>query len=220
MVPDVVYLVGDQPDDSFRWSLRSLAHIPHGAVWVAGVAPEGFTLGSIPVTQKPPKSFATTRNLRAACGDDRVADWFYLFCDDFYVMEPVDTVPYLHDGHMKRRNARKPLSITGSRTATAEQLKQWGVSAPLNFEVHQPMLMHRPTMRDLLGRTELRAVALKSLYANMADGVEPVKSRDCKVFDAKKVGHGPFWSTNNVSWLGKAGAAVKAAFPDPCQYEL
>src|SRR5690606_30767194 len=96
-VMDVVYPLPPKRAayEELRYSLRSLANLPHDRVFIAGGLPNWVdNVEHIETVQEWPSKYVNLCvNIASACCDDRVSDPFILFNDDFFVMEPVEQVP-------------------------------------------------------------------------------------------------------------------------------
>lgn len=232
--PDVVYVVGPGERPWLRYSLRSVAeHLPHRTVWIVGdvprwIAPEA---GRIFLEQPAIKWDAARQNFLTACRTEAVADTFYLFNDDFFVMEPVSAVAPMHRGplreqidHFTRVGLRGPY-LAGMKEAYWTLLRA-GVAEPVSYDLHVPMLVdkHRWLQADAAA-AELREPGTKAkfsrtFYGNTV-GIGGDFVRDVKV--TSMVGglpEGPFASTDPTSWRGMAGRIIRRSFPHPCEYEI
>src|SRR5690606_14290944 len=98
--------------------------------------------------------------------------------DDFFVLEPVDRVPYLHlgpvenqigyyDGKYGHRNGR----YRDGMVDTAALLRKWGHQQVTCYEAHVPMPLHKEKMAEAIRRASKEAsiVALhkRTLYGNL-----------------------------------------------------
>src|SRR5690606_15787608 len=108
---------------------------------------------------------------------------------------------------------------------TIALLRRMGITSSMlyDYDLHVPMLINKEK-RDKMtaairrfnpGMTHIMA---RSLYGNMF--VQGQKMNDVKIYDLLSVPKGRFCSTTDESFLkGKAGVAIKEAFPDTCIYE-
>jgi hypothetical protein len=233
MGPDVVYIVRyGERNDELRYSLRSLANLPHGRVWVAGYAPTwtADTVGVIPVRRDWDKYRSARANLRAVCHEGGVSSPFVLMNDDFFVMRPIDAPPVLHHGRLDRhivdRGAIAPSShYTRGMVATREFLEGLGLPGPLrSYALHVPMLMRRPELLEVLDMRPARVNTyhVRTVYGNVHD-VGGRFARDPKVHERTR---GEAWrrwallSTNDETFATHpAGAHIRRAFPSPSRYE-
>lgn len=98
---DIVYVVKDAAyNDELKWSLRSVEkNFPHKRVWFYG----GKVVGLHPdkqvvVKQEGSRKYDRVRNmLKMIAENDEITEDFVLFNDDFFVMDKVESLPYLSD---------------------------------------------------------------------------------------------------------------------------
>lgn len=224
MPPDVVYVVRPgEVNPELRYSLRSLVNVAHGTVWMAGHKPH-WVAGSvrhIPVAPRTPKAESSNANLRAACAHPDVAEDFLLFNDDFFIVEPIGSVPMLHSGpladHVKSMGGGYRRAAEGTRRLLAA----WGHHDPLSYELHVPMPLVKPAMAELLEWAKgTWCLHHRTAYGNVI-GVGGCQVDDVKVYKRQDVlfPSGPFVSTHDRSWTGRVGAWLRDRFPDPSPYE-
>jgi hypothetical protein len=175
---DVVYVVRPGDDnEELRYSLRSLANLPHRRVYIAGYAPQ-WCANVFPILtdqKNKPDQENSNANLKAALQDPELSDDFVFMNDDFYVMEPVEDIPALHQGLL---DARITAYRAGGRMHQAYSLMvtrralQQVPSAPdelLSYELHMPMLMNkrRALLMFKLWRANLQGLRPRTLYGNL-----------------------------------------------------
>jgi hypothetical protein len=223
--PDVVYLVGPQRrNEELRYSLRSLANVPHGRVWIAGGAPRWARPdGLISVPRAGTAHYHTALSLTAAARHPDVAESFVLMNDDFFITHPREHFPTWHGG---------PLRVQRARYAKGNQhtfVRAMGKLADLmgdllSYELHVPMPMTKAGVLEIL---ELAidpptvAVLKRTIYGNHHH-VGGEEHRDVKVFGDREAWskEGPFLSTTDSSFTHTAvGRYLRSLFPDPSPYE-
>ncbi|WP_037870681.1 hypothetical protein [Streptomyces sp. SPB074] len=226
--PDIVYVVkpGDR-NEELRYSLRSLAHLPHARVWIAGHCPSWVRgVGRIPVPPRATKYQSSTANLRAAAEHPEVAEGFLYFNDDFFIMRPLDRMPVLHRGPLARVEAYyatrgRGRYLRGLRE-TRVLLAQLGHHRPLSYELHVPMPMRKAQVLETLDTgAHLEVLHKRTLYGMM----HQLGGRE--ISDPKILTRGPafprsvpFLSTLPDSFAhGQVGAHIRARFPEPGPYE-
>jgi hypothetical protein len=166
---DVVYICRDGDNDELVYSLRSVVkHLAHTNIWVVGGRPTWYRGNYIEVVQKGTKYENARANLRAivACGD--ISDEFVLMNDDFYVMSPVDVVPYYHGGDlMDKIRVFEGFAAKSKYLAmlwdTLHILAYHGSPTTLDYALHIPMRMRRSELGPLL-RYE---ASIRTLYGNL-----------------------------------------------------
>lgn len=221
----LLYLVKDGDDnEELRYSLRSLANFPHDRVVFVGHRPSWVRdVDLIPGNRSSSKWLNVFENLLIAA---REIDEFVVMNDDFMVMRPVEGAPAWHRGSLTGHI----LSVQGSGPwkrslqATRRWLQHRGVRHPLSYELHVPVAMNGRRLATVLSLFDLAERDLpqwRTVYGNFW-GVESTQHPDCKI---RRDGSfwddsWPFLSTDEAIWDSHpAGAAVRAAFPDPSPYE-
>ncbi|GAA2946000.1 MULTISPECIES: hypothetical protein [Streptomyces] len=226
--PDIVYVVRPgEHNPQLRYSLRSLANLPHRQVWVAGHCPAWVRdVGAIPVPGQPTKYLSSTANLRAAAEHPDVAEDFLLFNDDFFVMQPIGVMPVLHRGPVNQVEgyyaARAQGKYLRGLRETRALLADLGVPAPLSYELHVPMPMTKTRALETLDTGQhLDVLHKRTLYG----GLYSLGGRH--ITDPKILTRGnhfsraaPFLSTMPDTFnYGQVGAFIRARFPTPSPYE-
>jgi hypothetical protein len=216
---DVVYVCRPGPNEELRYSLRSLRHLPHDKVVIAGAWPDWVRgVESVPVERARSKYAQTTDNLLAALR--HVGPRFYLFNDDFFVMKPTAHVPVMYRGPLREVSMAVGPDYGRRMREVADWLEGCGYGTGC-YEVHAPM----PLMRDALEVTLNLAVPApgrhmhkRSIYANVVGlRSESVWVEDFKTGDAEPW---PYLSTNEAVFNRKpVGDLIRKTFPDPSPYE-
>lgn len=220
---DVVYVCRPGRNEELRYSLRSLVNLPHDRVFVAGSWPKWLTgVEVVPVRAERTKYASTTANLLAACRAG-VAERFAYFNDDFFVMEPVETLPVLHRGPLEQVAWRHTtLSYGRSMADLARWLRLRGYDEPLCYELHVPMELERDRLVEVLALPvprPARDAHKRSLYGNWWR-IGGERADDCKVFGSSVVRERPFLSTSDSSFTSaEVGRLIRARFPEPSPYE-
>lgn len=222
---DLVYIVRAGENDELRWSLRSAAvHLAHERVWVVGGGPGWLTgVERIPNRDSPRKRIAALAGLLAACRHPGISDEFVLMNDDFYVTEPIASVPALHIGDLNKTITQIPPGSARHRglAETARVLVRRGVQDALCYEGHYPLVVHKGGMCDALmaaGHSDL--IHPRTVYGNVAK-IGGTLTSDCKVRDSQSsLPGGPFASTSDETFAhGLVGQQLREMFPVPSRYE-
>ncbi len=190
--PDIIYVVRRGNDNlSLKYSLRSLAHLPHRRVFIAGHCPDWVrNVTAIPVKSRVNKFDNIEENLKAALRHEELGERAVYFNDDFYITEPIDEVPIMNGGLARHVVLRQELRIRFMETLRVlhgcdELLTYDGTHVPLPIDVDtaREHVMNMP--KGLLWRT---------WYGNTARlggvTIEDVKSRDGSIIP------GPFLSSS------------------------
>lgn len=231
---DIVYICqAAERNEPLRYSLRSLANLPHARVWIVGYKPRWvYNVSYLPTVQRGPKHANTWRNWQAMAGCADLSERFVLFNDDFFVTRPVTDIPNLHRGTLDEAvEWYTKLRLTAYRQRaeyTRKLLRRAGRPEPFHsYELHTPMVMHRDTLAQAVGwldrhRTApLEYVSKRTFYGNWA-AAGGQREHDIKVqkpAQALPQSPLPFLSTAPASWTGLAGGWVRRQFAAPSVYE-
>ena len=229
---DVVYIVGVQNShEELRYSLRSLANLEHGRVWIAGHLPAWVrNVGHIATLQTGTVWQNSTNNLLAACSHPEVSDRFIFMNDDYFILQPTE-IGVFHRGPIIDRYPRCGQTVKGQRKydgmeGTYNLCREAGVETPLDYELHVPLPVVKQGMAEAVSharRADLNVDRLRkrSLYGNLnaigGNRIKDVTSRD----------RGSTWedgqlfvSTSNVSFADwPVGDRLRELFPEPSIYE-
>lgn len=233
---DIVYLLKDSAyNDELKYSLRSVEqNFPHHKVWFVGGRPVGLVPDErMTLAQKEKTKYDRTHALlKQVCENDKITKEFVLFNDDFFVMKPVKMLmPYYNGtllGLCDRINQQRvtPSPYTERLKDTATMLKRFIAlgQAPLNFELHVPMVFNREQLSSILRWTNLNGV--RSIYGNIfhspsEDGLVSCRT-DVKIHD-QTLAPDPdadFLSTTDLSFSsGLVGDFIKKSFPRKSRFE-
>lgn len=225
---DVVYpLRRGHYNDELRYSLRSLQNVPHGKVILSGFIPKWVTnVIAIDREQEESSGWAKARaNVEAALSE--ASDPFYLFNDDFYVMQPMDEIPVMHNGPLSETidrysRTRHTGAYWRGMVATHLLLQEWGFSEPLGYELHMPLLIyHAPFLEALNMGQGIEALAVRTLYGNLAN-LQGQQKEDCKVMARAGVldyDQWPFVSSNDDLSYSPLGRYLERELTEPSPYE-
>lgn len=229
---DVVYMVKDTPDnEELRYSLRSLyENFPHNKVIFCGGKPDGLKPDlHIRIKQDQPSKWENVRKmLRKIADDERITEDFWLFNDDFFVLEPKsEKIPPYYDKDilaMIRRTEKgfgRPIAWTHRLRHLMNILKANDLPT-LNYAVHKPMLMNRKKLKEVLDKFPDEPM-VRALYGNYykLDGLD---SPDMKVrvqnYDLSRVAKWDYVSTQDDSFAtGNIGRWLRDKFPAKSRFE-
>lgn len=227
---DIVYVVKDSAyNEELKYSLRSVEkNFPHNRVWIYGGKPIGVHPDrQVPLVQKGKTKWDRVRNLWGEiCNNKEITDRFVIFNDDFFVLKPVESLPFYSDGTLKmladriiKKNNGKPTYYTNRIMNCAKLLKDAGLTTH-SFEMHMPMLIDKDYM--LATREKFPgAPASRSLFGNFV-GVEPCKMKDGKIVTLRGLPTKDqiFLSTEDMSFAdGEVGRYIRSMFPDKSRFE-
>lgn len=223
---DIVYFVKDTPEnEELRYSLRSLVNFPHRKVWFYGGCPDGL---------KPDKHIYVKQNLenkwqnvgmmlKMACNNKDISKDFWLFNDDFFIMEKIEHPKNYHNGDIYKRivqledSHQRITPYSQQLRDMCKELEAMGCTT-LNYTLHIPMLINREKALELFNISD--CPMFRSLYGNYC-GVKSEVMHDVKIVNAEKeYKGGAYLSTDDVSFQGRVGEQIKTTFPHKCKYEV
>lgn len=226
---DVVYiLANDIRSDEIRYSVRSVVkNFPYNRIIFYGGKPKGIEPDVyVEVDQIGPDRYEKVKyTIKKICDDDNLTDNFWLFNDDFFIMQPVDDLPYAFKGTMERRikSINHLHGPTGgyirAQIATKEYLLDKGFDA-LDYSLHIPMLINRKLGAETL-REHPNPKLFRALYGNV-NKIGGVCMDDVKVYEAGEMPDKDslLLSTQDSSFrYGRVGEYIRATFNEPCKYE-
>lgn len=232
--PDIVYVHReDELAEELRCSLRSLRNFPHGRVWVAGYKPRWVKAAHIPTDQRRSKHINSTANLIAACRHPEVSDPFWLFNDDFFVLQPVEpkvwhrgTVAEVVADYENRLGGISPaMPYRRGMVETARLLERWGHTHPLSYELHLPMPVPKASA-DVLERAYVEGRTIPALHKRTVIGnvfhLGGDQMADVKVTDLETTWESgqEYVSTGNSAFhSGAVGRRLRELFADPSPFE-
>lgn len=222
---DLVWFARPGENEELRYSIRSMAqNLSADEPWVIGHPPAWYTGRNVRPRRMWNKHWATTLNMRLALGDDRISDPFVYLNDDMFLFRPLDSVPVLNRGLLSEHVGDGVASKYFRGGAdTLALLRTKGFADPLSFELHVPIVVHKQAMSEALVMIRASGIAVawkRSVYGAIA-GLTGDTVQDVKVADPKVAPAIDTWlSTEDQSFLGMAGDAVRERFPSPSPWEI
>ena len=227
---DIVYLVKEAPaNEELRFSLRSVCeNFSFRRVVFYGGRPSYLKPDRwIHVLQNQrTKWMRTTNMVKLICMDPEVTDDWWLFNDDFFVMQKTAGPPPTYEGDLFRhiveiegRHGSTSTAYTRELRKTAETLEKAGCTT-LNYALHQPMLINKEKALATLDAFP-NCPMFRSLYGNYT--CLGTKGKDIKIagLDRLPDEEAVFISTTDASFAsGSVGKYIREIFPEPCKYEL
>jgi len=185
----------------------------------------------VPVASMENKYRSAEANLRQACLSSLISDPFYLFNDDFFLMQPYpDGIPVMHWGSLEERvqefrAAYREGKYTNGMTQTWEFLKQllppW--RRLRSYELHTPLLVEKQKMLHVLSLRprHIEDFHLRTVYGNLF--LRGSQSDDVKVYLSTQDAVYEKWpmisTTDSVFRSHPAGDYIRRTFPTPSPYE-
>lgn len=226
---DVVYFVKEcLHDEELRYSLRSVdINLPHRNVWFIGGCPENIEPDRrLYIEQNEcTKWDNTSKLLKAACECREISDNFILFNDDFFVMKPVDCIPYYSNGSIESR-VQQLKQRYGNDTQYSRRLKQTidllekSGYTTISYAVHFPMIINKHEMLQTFEQFP-EGLMWRSIYGNHHHK-STTHIVDCKINSTATLPN-PNWtfvSTQDSTFeFGLAGKYIRKIFTVPSKFE-
>lgn len=180
---DIVYICKDGKNEELRYSIRSVvANLEFDNLWVVGGKPDWYIGNHISVKQDKAKYANARNNLAAICNSEEISDSFVLMNDDFYIIEKVSNIPYMHGGSLKDkvdlyRKLSGNTSYVSMLNTTLINLSRKFKREVLDYELHVPMVMEKEKLKKVINYKDF----WRSRYGNMY-GVGGTMIEDVKVY--------------------------------------
>jgi|ERR1041384_1524423 hypothetical protein len=232
---DIVYVLkAREKNEELRYSLRSLANIPHDNVWVVGGCPSWLqNVQHIPTGRAEHKWASSTTNMKAAIECSDISDDFIYFNDDFYCLRPLTEIPILHLGlvaDVVKKHWQPGNTYLHGALTTKRLLESLGKKPVLSYDVHAPMIINKEKMQEALqvanwspGTTGFPCFHKRTFYGNYwelgGEQIVDVKvTQKVKRPEREVLWNGDFLSSGPACWDG-VRRRLHSLFPDPSQYE-
>lgn len=226
---DIVYILKEKIEtDEFRYSLRSVEkNFPFRYVWTFGGCPDDISPDKKALIDQVGKTKweKVSYTLREVCKNDAVTDDFWLFNDDFFIMDKVQTLKPMLRGTLRDRcnGIQKKygyLTKYGHQLLrTEKELQEHGFDT-LDYTLHVPMLINKKKCTECLD-TFPNSPMFRSLYGNFAH-IGGIITDDVKMvaLDQEPTGEEQLLSTSDASFQnGEVGRYIRSMFPNKSRYE-
>lgn len=229
MPNDLIYILkADIDTEELKYSLRSVEqNFPINRVWFVGGQPEGLE----PDIRVPHKQVGNSKwemirsSMWKAVSDERLTEDFFLFNDDFFVMEPVDTDSFRNfvDGTLERRidelHSESGMNAYTRTLFKLEQELKTMHEPTMNFDVHLPMLLNKEQVRSTLYKCS--SPQMRSAIGNI-NRLPFVIHPDVKVYDLESVPvNETYLSTNDDTFRkGNVGKYIRETFTTKSRFEV
>lgn len=230
---DIVYFCRGGDNEELRYSLRSVAeNFPHRSVWLYGekpayIKPDHFVKISQERKDQNTKWDRVRAMYRDVCLNNEISEDFVLFNDDFFVLHPVDSLPYFWRSGLaehicvieaSRDNKPNPYSLRLKKVFNEFYNK--GI-LPKSYELHLPMVFNRHKLLEIIGAYP-NLHCSRSLYGNHYN-IGGTQTSDVKIFEEGQP-FDPKWtflSTEDKEFeLHEVGRFLRERFPKPSPYEV
>jgi hypothetical protein len=228
---DLVYICRSGENEELRYSIRSaVKNLKFDNLWIVGGKPSWYSGNYIKVDQTKNKYTNATNNLKALTQSEQISESFILMNDDFYILNKVSDVPYMHSKTLDDKIKARENLFSGN--SYIKLLKQTLVSVSkktngpvLDYELHVPMIMEK---KKLLHALKFRGL-WRSIYGNLFE-VGGIEITDVKVYAESS----PFYSnsykvdtlkydylsSNDDSFETVKEKVLEKRFPDKSAYEI
>lgn len=229
MPNDLIYILkADIETEELKYSLRSVEqNFPINRVWFVGGQPEGLEPDiRLKHDQVGNSKWEMIRSsMWKAVSDERLSEDFFLFNDDFFVMEPVDTDSFRNfvDGTLERRidelHSESGMNPYTRTLFKLEQELKTMHEPTMNFDVHLPMLLNKEQVRSTLYKCS--SPQMRSAIGNI-NRLPFVIHPDVKVYDLESVPvNETYLSTNDDTFRkGNVGKYIRETFTTKSRFEV
>lgn len=229
MPNDLIYILkADIDTEELKYSLRSVEkNFPINRVWFVGGQPEGLEPDiRLKHDQVGNSKWEMIRSsMWKAVSDERLSEDFFLFNDDFFVMEPVDTDSFRNfvDGTLERRidelHSESGMNAYTRTLFKLEQELKTMHEPTMNFDVHLPMLLNKEQVRSTLYKCS--SPQMRSAIGNI-NRLPFVIHPDVKVYDLESVPvNETYLSTNDDTFRkGNVGKYIRETFTTKSRFEV
>lgn len=229
MLNDLIYILkADIDTEELKYSLRSVEkNFPINRVWFVGGQPEGLEPDiRLKHDQVGNSKWELIRSsMWKAVSDERLSEDFFLFNDDFFVMEPVDTDSFRNfvDGTLERRidelHSESGMNAYTRTLFKLEQELKTMHEPTMNFDVHLPMLLNKEQVRSTLYKCS--SPQMRSAIGNI-NRLPFVIHPDVKVYDLESVPvNETYLSTNDDTFRkGNVGKYIRETFTTKSRFEV
>ena len=226
---DIVYILKNGTmTDEIKYSLRSVEkNFPFRSVWFYGGKPKGIEPDHyVAINQAGDTKWQKVNNtLRLICRNDDITEDFWLFNDDFFVMDKVEGLEPVILGTLAYRCQKIKARHKGSDSGYSIQLRKAMATLKdfnldrLDYAAHYPMLINRAKAIETLNR--FTNPMFRSLYGNHHK-IGGVVMKDCKIMDKESIPTDDmkFVSTSDNSWTGAVGLYIKERFNERSRFEV
>jgi hypothetical protein len=211
--PDIVYFLGESLSDNgreLRYSLRSLANVRHGRVWmVAPDIPDWVQeINWCPWEQLPEKQLDISEkykwltHLGGEPSNQDMADDVIVMDDDYYIVKKMRSVPLIYNMPMRAKAVtRPPQDEMGAMLRnTLRLLLERNVGVPLAAVLHVPYPITRSELpvhlEDGRGPYEWKSIWLNWAMQQGTQGKSALI--DPKITEPKDV---PIWLEWNMGFM-------------------
>lgn len=223
---DYVYVCRQGKNEELRYSIRSIEkNMPDGKVWVFGYRPDWY-IGNFVQVADIGNKFDNIKNcISSISKNSEVSKNFVLMNDDFFALQKIDKVTNYHGGYLKDKIVRYKESKMSPKyikllELTFKQLLNRGISNPIDYDIHVPIIMNKKLLSDALSLAFFPRSSYGNLVKLEAENISDVKiySRNEKV-NWNNILKNNFVSTEDKSFLSLRQNILADMFNFPSKLE-
>ena len=225
---DIVYILKNDIDDTeLIYSVRSVVqNFPYNKIWFIGGVPEHIEPDEqIKYRQSGKNKWEkATNTIKKICRNNNITEDFWLFNDDFFIMQPIEELPPLIGGTIHKRvtdiKNRHTISAYSGKLERTENLLRAKELDTLDYALHMPMLINRKKALNTINAFP-DCPMFRCLYGNY-NKIGGMIVDDVKIYsqDIEPTGDEVMLSTTNESFKnGEVGKYIREQFPTACKYE-
>ena len=216
------------------YSLRSIEknlHMPDLEVVIVGDTPPTWLKADLHIPVQPLESLGKASNISRAVwfgaralGTEGVEDFIYLD-DDYFLLDPTDSVMLVHggllDAHLARcrRQLRSGHWFTAAMAHTSNALVNEQPNL-VSFELHRPLPVDVDEAIELLERIQDTEVFWRTWYGNLCDDrPQAVEGHDGRYIGKSLPAGAPWVSSEDRAWADWLGKKISTLFPVPSKWE-
>jgi hypothetical protein len=193
---DIVIPYRENKSQELAYCYKSIVkNLPYNSIHIIGEGLTGVDWKRHPWVNRPSAQMNVESKIVQACEELITTDHFYLFNDDFFVLEKIDRVPTKYRETLKESIDKRKYydTYTISLINTYEYLRANGIDEPISYELHMPMLFNTKKRLEYFDKTKQiwrrKDLLMRSVYGNlegiggeyMADVKNPTNYKD-KIF--------------------------------------
>lgn len=226
---DIVYFLRDGNNEELRYSLRSVVkNFPHRNIWFYGGKPDWLVTDNYVYVNQWKNKWGNVRMmLECACNNEKISPDFYIFNDDFFIMNPVEDFQNMYNGDLFRYIyiLEKQFGINGSDyiirlRKMINALLDYNPHIELkNYAIHTPILVNKNDLLDTFQKFP-NIIMYRCLYGNFKN-IGGVEHADFKVMrhDIDKINTTYLSTSDNSFNKMNVGKLIRNEFQEPSKYE-
>jgi hypothetical protein len=216
-----VYTCRNGENEELRYSIRSLyKNIESPQIWVVGGRPSWYIGNYIRINQHQTKHKNVRNNMKKMTTSQEIPNDFILMNDDFFIMQPMEDIPYFHGGKLINKvnnfQTHAPKSpYTKMLSDTYKKLISLDIKDPLDYAIHVPIKVNK----EKLSKVIYPAYSVRTMYGNIYN-VGGTKMEDIKVHQDRKWAKSFDFLNKNTMFLSSNDNSFETLFNSIFKEEL